>query len=65
MKYSGPANTLTIDLDEAKYLAKQSVSWNGNTVQDKKIIAAKAVLELLSIARKESRALAYGESAEI
>lgn len=65
MKYSGPANTLTIDLDEAKYLAKQSVSWNGNTVQDKKIIAAKAALELMSVVRKENRAIAYGESAEI
>jgi len=68
MKFIGRTNQLVIDLDEAVYLAKQTVSWNGNTVNDKKIIAAKAALELIKTARKDNRtgsAIAYQENCDI
>ena len=65
MKFLGRTNSLVIDLDEAKFLAKQNVSWDRNTVNDKKILAAKAVLELMEVARKNNSNIAYNENADI
>jgi len=68
MKYSANQNAITIDLDEARYLARQTPSWNNNTLLDAKIAAAKAVLKLYDAAKSDSsigRKVAYGESAEL
>lgn len=64
MKYNGGKNEIVIDIDEAKYLAKQTVSWNGNTLQDAKIQAAKAIVELYNVAKSTHTNIAYGESTE-
>lgn len=68
MKYSGTQNAITIDLDEARYLARQTPSWNNNTLMDAKITAAKAVLKLYDAAKSDAsigRKVAYGESTEL
>lgn len=64
MKYLGKTNEFVIDLDEAKYLAKQSESWD-DSFENQKIRLAKAVLAFHSAALKSSpqgRRMAYGES---
>jgi hypothetical protein len=68
MKYSANQNAIIIDLDEARYLARQNPSWNNNTLLDAKITAAKAVLKLYDAAKSDSkvgRKVAYGESTEL
>lgn len=64
MKYNGGKNEIVIDIDEARYLAKQTASWNNNTLQDAKIKAAKAIVELYNAAKSAHTNIAYGETTE-
>lgn len=65
MKISGSEKTVTVNVDEAKYLASLKPSWEGDTVQDKKIAVGKAIVDLMNTVNKENRNVAYGGSAEI
>lgn len=64
MKYRAKADELTIDLDEARYLAKQPVTW-GDSLMNKRIAVAKAVIELVDAAKKENSSIAWGQNADI
>jgi hypothetical protein len=68
MKFLGKNNQLVIDIDEAKYLAKKTPSWDGTSLMDAKIAVAKAVLELMNAAKKEpsiGTSIAYDKNVEL
>jgi len=66
MKFSGRKNNVIIDLDEARTLAAKQVSDEGNTVEDKKIELAQAVLALLDNVRKGGNTrVIYGGDVEL
>lgn len=68
MKFLGKNNQLVIDIDEAKYLAKKTPSWAGDTLMDNKIAVAKVVLALVAAARTApsiGTSIAYEENVEL
>ena len=65
MKISGSENTITVNIDEAKFLASQKPSWDGDTLNDKKIAVGKAIVDLMNTVNQENRNVAWGGSTEI
>lgn len=58
-------NNITINLDEAKYLASQKQTWNQDTIEDKKIAVGKAITELMAVVNKSNRNIAWDGFGEI
>jgi hypothetical protein len=67
MEYTGKTNQLIIDLDEAKWLAKQSPTWE-NSLKNRKIALAQAALKLIEAACDEPQLatrILYKENCDI